>query len=238
MTVMPNKTLRPLLLFLLSLLLVAANAPAKDINNVNQAKAAAVKINQDAPGSFYCGCTIAWQGKKGIPDLASCGYHIRKSALRANRIEWEHVVPAWEFGHQRQCWQNGGRKNCEKDAGYRQMENDLHNLQPAVGEVNGDRGNFQYGQWRGGEGQYGQCAMKIDFRNKLAEPPARARGAVARTYFYMRDRYQLHVSRQQTQLFEAWDRLYPVTPWECKRNRRIEAVQGNANPYVQRACQS
>ncbi|MFT4465554.1 MAG: deoxyribonuclease I [Sodalis sp. (in: enterobacteria)] len=211
-------------------------AKVQQITNFNQAKAAAVKINRDAPGTFYCGCPIRWQGKKGIPDLASCGYQVRKSELRATRIEWEHVVPAWEFGHQRQCWQNGGRKNCAKDSVYRQIETDLHNLQPAIGEVNGDRGNYQYSQWRGGEGQYGRCEMKVDFKNKQAEPPARARGAIARTYFYMRDRYQLRLSRAQTQLFDVWGRTYPVTEWECKRNQRIAAGQGNLNPYITRAC--
>ena len=84
------------------------------------------------------------------------------------------MVPAWQFGHQLQCWQDGGRKNCNKDATYRQIETDLHNLQPAIGEVNGDRNNFMYSQWNGGEGQYGQCPMKVDFKNKQAEPPARA----------------------------------------------------------------
>ncbi|AYZ30288.1 deoxyribonuclease I [Serratia sp. FDAARGOS_506] len=210
---------------------------AHGINNFSQAKAAAAKINQDAPGSFYCGCRIDWQGKKGIPDLAGCGYQVRKNAQRAQRIEWEHVVPAWQFGHQLQCWQDGGRKNCNKDATYRQIETDLHNLQPAIGEVNGDRNNFMYSQWNGGEGQYGQCPMKVDFKNKQAEPPARARGAIARTYFYMRDRYQLRLSRQQTQLFEVWNRQYPVSQWECQREARIAKVQGNHNPYIQQACQ-
>ena len=186
---------------LFMVVLTAGAAQAHGINNFSQAKTAAAKINQDAPGSFYCGCRIDWQGKKGIPDLNSCGYQARKNAQRAQRIEWEHVVPAWQFGHQLQCWQQGGRKNCNKDAGYRQIETDLHNLQPAIGEVNGDRNNFMYSQWKGGEGQYGQCPMKVDFKNKQAEPPARARGAIARTYFYMRDRYQLQLSRQQTQLF-------------------------------------
>ncbi|EGH19336.1 endonuclease I, partial [Pseudomonas savastanoi pv. glycinea str. race 4] len=36
-----------------------------------------------------------------------CGYVPRKSAKRASRIEWEHIVPAWQIGHLRQCWQNG-----------------------------------------------------------------------------------------------------------------------------------
>ncbi|EEA1686992.1 deoxyribonuclease I [Salmonella enterica subsp. enterica serovar Enteritidis] len=227
--------------FFAAALLAAAfsgQALADGINNFSQAKAASVKVNADAPGSFYCGCQIRWQGKKGVVDLESCGYKVRKNENRARRIEWEHVVPAWQFGHQRQCWQDGGRKNCAKDPVYRKMESDMHNLQPAIGEVNGDRGNFMYSQWNGGEGQYGQCAMKVDFKAKLAEPPARARGAIARTYFYMRDQYQLKLSRQQTQLFNVWDKQYPVTAWECERDARIAKVQGNHNPYVQRACQA
>ncbi|MGP2730498.1 endonuclease, partial [Serratia marcescens] len=59
----------------------------------------------------------------------------------------------------------------------------------------------------------------------------------ARTYFYMRDRYQLRLSRQQTQLFEVWNRQYPVSQWECQREARIAKVQGNHNPYIQQACQ-
>lgn len=224
-------------ILLIVALIVSNSALALDINNFSQAKAAAVKINHDAPGSFYCGCKINWQGKKGIPDLSSCGYQVRKNQQRAERIEWEHVVPAWQFGHQLQCWQKGGRKNCDKDPTYRQMEIDLHNLQPAIGEVNGDRSNFMYSQWRGGEGQYGQCPMKVDFKNKLAEPPERARGTIARTYFYMRDRYHLKLSRQQTQLFNAWDHQYPVNRWECQREARIANAQGEHNLYVQRACQ-
>ncbi|PWC21853.1 deoxyribonuclease I [Brenneria roseae subsp. roseae] len=217
--------------------LFSAAAFGQNINNFTQAKAVASEINRDAPGTFYCGCAITWQGKKGTPDLKSCGYQVRKSELRANRIEWEHVVPAWQFGHQRQCWQDGGRKNCSKDPVYREMETDLHNLQPAIGEVNGDRGNAMYGQWNGGGGQYGQCEMKVDFKNNLAEPPARARGAIARTYFYMRDRYQLRLSSQQARLFEVWNKQFPVTQWECTRDQRIAAKQGNHNPYVQQACQ-
>ncbi len=78
--------------------------------------------------------------------------------------------------------------------------------------------------------------MHIDFKNKQAEPPERARGAIARTYFYMRDQYHLRLSRQQTQLFTAWNKLYPVSQWECERDQRIARVQGNHNPYVLEAC--
>lgn len=229
------------LLITTALLLVSFNSQALNLNNYHQnnfqqAKAYAAEINDDAPGSFYCGCKITWHGKKGEPDLNSCGYQPRKNAHRAARIEWEHVMPAWEFGHQRQCWQNGGRKNCSKDADYRRIETDLHNLQPAIGEVNGDRGNYAYSQWNGTDKQYGQCSMQIDFKNRQAQPPERARGAIARTYFYMRDQYHLRLSRQQTQLFTAWNKRYPVSKWECERDQRIARVQGNHNPYVLEAC--
>jgi deoxyribonuclease-1 len=80
--------------------------------------------------------------------------------------------------------------------------------------------------------------MKVDFKGKVAEPPARSRGAIARIYFYMRDRYNLTLSRQQTQLFNAWDKMYPVSEWECQRDIRIAKVQGNHNPYVLQACQA
>ncbi len=32
------------------------------------------------------------------------------------------------------------------------------------------------------------------------------------------------------------NKMYPVTDWECERDERIAKVQGNHNPYVQRAC--
>lgn len=73
------------------------------------------------------------------------------------------------------------------------------------------------------------------FQRKAAEPPARARSAIARTYFYMRDQYNLTLSRQQTQLFNAWNKMYPVTDWECERDERIARCK-IITPYVQRAC--
>lgn len=63
-------------------------ALAEGINSFSQAKAAAVKVHADAPGTFYCGCKINWQGKKGVVDLQSCGYQVRKNENRASRVEW------------------------------------------------------------------------------------------------------------------------------------------------------
>lgn len=206
----------------------------------SQAKKEAVKLYQSHPISFYCGCDIQWKGRRGEPELASCGYTVRKQQTRASRIEWEHVVPAWQFGHQLQCWQSGGRKNCSKnDPIFRKMEADLHNLTPAIGEVNGDRSNFNFSQWNGTDGAtYGQCEMQVNFKAHKAMPPEWARGAIARTYLYMSEQYGFRLSRQQQQLMQAWDKTYPVDAWECERERRIEKIQGNHNPFVFRHCHS
>ena len=80
--------------------------------------------------------------------------------------------------------------------------------------------------------------MKI--ADRKAEPPVRARGAIARTYKYMADAYgpRYRMSRQQTQLMDAWDKMYPVDAWECTRAKRIEALQGNGNAFVKAPCQA
>ena len=178
---------------------------------------------------FYCGCKFS--GKR--VDLSSCGYVPRKNAKRAARIEWEHIVPAWQIGHQRQCWQQGGRKNCTKhDTTYRRAESDLHNLVPAIGEINGDRSNFAYGWLPQQPSQYGACPMVVDFKARIAMPRKAVRGMIARTYLYMSDRYRLRLSKQKRQLYVTWHKQYPVKTWERQRNQLLGCVMGWGNPYV------
>lgn len=187
-----------------------------------------------AMGDLYCGCKWTWVGKSGgRVDAKSCGYETRKQQSRAERTEWEHIVPAWTFGHQRQCWQNGGREHCvDDDPVFRAIEADLFNLYPAVGEVNGDRSNFNYGMTSGVAPQYGQCTTKVDFEQRAVEPRDAVKGLVARTTFYMFDRYQLSMSRQQQQLLMAWDKQFPASAWELERNKRIASIMGHSNPFV------
>ncbi|WP_162599160.1 endonuclease [Shewanella algidipiscicola] len=225
---------------LLVLSLVSANTLASHPSSFNQAKKIARTIySQDlTTTSFYCGCDITIKGKLWQPDFNRCGYQVRKQQKRASRIEWEHIVPAWEFGHQRQCWQQGGRKHCGKsDNLFKKMESDLHNLVPAIGEVNGDRSNYRFSQWNATPEQYGQCAMVVDFKSRKVEPPPHTRGQIARTYLYMQQTYGLQIAKSQLNLFKAWDKTYPVDTIECRRDNAIATRQGNHNPFVQSQCQ-
>ncbi|MDD5391540.1 MAG: endonuclease [Thiothrix sp.] len=194
----------------------------------------ATQVYKDYKTEFYGGCQFKQQQKLLVPLLSSCGYTPRKSAVRANRIEWEHIVPAWVFGHQLQCWQNGGRAHCrDTSKAFRQMEADLHNLVPAIGEINGDRSNFRYQMIPGEARMYGnKVNMEIDFPQRTAEPPDNVWGDAARASLYMRDRYGLKLGDAQEKLFRAWNNLDPVDQWEQQRNRLITQLQGNDNPYV------
>ena len=215
-----------------STLLFVSHTSAEPLT-FRQAKKQLKALYQDEhQTSFYCGCDFRYQGKKLIPDLNSCGYQVRKQHKRASRIEWEHIVPAWAFGHQRQCWQNGGRKACKRDSVFRLMEGDMHNLVPAIGEVNGDRSNYRFSDWNGFPQQYGQCAMVVDFKGKRVQPTQQSRGAIARAYLYMAEKYSLRLSKKERKQYQAWNKQQPPGRWECRRNRLIEKIQGNRNPLI------
>lgn len=220
-------------------LLATGVASADTPSSFRAAKKEAVKIYHDHKTTFYCGCDIEWKGNKGAgkPDLASCGYQVRKQHKRASRTEWEHVMPAWAFGHQLQCWKEGKRKNCKKNSPrFKTMSSDLHNLVPAIGEVNGDRSNFRFTDWNGKPYQYGQCPMIVDFKARQVQPSGHSRGAIARTYLYMSDQYGIKLSKAQKRLMTGWNKAYSVSNWECRRDERIKAIQGWGNPYVARVC--
>jgi deoxyribonuclease-1 len=206
-----------------------SSALANPPRTFSEAKKIGWQLYKKQSVEFYCGCKFS--GNK--VDLKSCGYQPRKNATRAARIEWEHIVPAWQIGHLRQCWKNGGRANCSKnDTMYRKAEADLHNLVPAVGEVNGDRSNFAYGWLPQKPTQYGACQMVVDFKAKVAMPRQEVRGMVARTYLYMSDHYQLRLSKQSRQLYQAWHKTYPAKVWEQQRNQQVGCIMGWGNPYV------
>ncbi len=57
-------------------------------------------------------------------------------------------------------------------------------------------------------------------------PPEHSRGAVARTYLYMHERYGLRLSDQDRQLYEAWHRMYAVGAAERRRNQDIACADG------------
>ena len=218
------------------------------IHLLGPAKVARNVIYADHHIDFYCGC--AWTpnktGTSGKIDPSACGYEPRKNKKRGRVLEWEHVVPAAYFGQDRVCWKRGnsrcvrtngnryrGRACCEKvDRTFKHIEADLHNLTPAVGELNGDRSNTPYGIVAGEPRKYGACDFETGGSPKVTEPPDNVRGDAARVWLYMSDTYDIKLTTAQRDMFKAWSEADPVDKWEKLRNMRINAAQGNVNPYV------
>jgi len=198
------------------------------------------KVYKDHAITFYCGCKYDPKTRK--VDLKSCGLEALSDVKRAQRIEAEHVMPAHHFGQSRECWRNtekvcgkkmSGRKCCEdKDPLFEAAHNDLHNLFPAVGEVNGDRSNYSWGMIPGEKREYGTCNIEVDSSIRRAEPPDTVKGDIARVYFYMEHTYGFNLSKQDRQLFTAWAKEDPPDDWEYERNRRITEIQGRGNPFI------
>jgi len=183
----------------------------------------------------------------------SCGYVPRnkytkkgKLNIRANRVEWEHAVPAENFGRQFKCWRDGdarcvtskgkhykGRRCCTKvNKQYRIMQADLHNLFPSCGELNADRKNYRYDFELPTAGQYGKCEFNVLFKQRRARIREEIRGKIARDYLYFHKRYKMKLSKQELKKYKAWNKEYPPTAWEIERNKRIAKVQGNLNEFI------
>ena len=216
------------------------------ITSFSESKELLLEIYEDHPVTIYCGCSF--KGKK--PNFSSCGYISKKDNKRANRIEWEHVVPAHAFGQSFPEWRNGhpdcvknngnrfkGRRCAEKiNEEFRRMQADMFNLYPAIGEVNEKRSNFSMTMIEGEKREFGECDIEIRI-NKI-EPRESIRGDIARTYMYMDSVYPGRgiISKKNRKLFESWDKSDPVDQWECERAKMIEEVQGNKNKIVSLKC--
>ncbi len=203
----------------------------------NEAKSILRKIYAQGQ-EFYCGCRYDLTAKNRI-DVSSCGY--KGQGVRSQRIEWEHVVPAsifgrrfaeWTEGHP-SCMRNGHMekgRNCARSTSevFSRMEGDLYNLLPTLGELNGARSNYAYGEVKGENREFGACDFEVT--RKLAEPRQEIRGDLARIYFYMDARYPGFeiVNRQNEGLFIAWDRDDPIDLAERQRLQKIESIQGNS----------
>ena len=85
------------------------------ITSFSKSKKLLLKVYKDHPFTIYCGRSF----KRKKPDLSSCGYIPKKDKKRANRIEWEHVVPAHAFGQSFSEWRNGHPK-CVRKNGKKQ----------------------------------------------------------------------------------------------------------------------
>jgi len=201
------------------------------------------KIYKGHRQTFYCGCNYS---KKRKVNLKSCGVTPRKNKDRALRVEAEHVMPASQFGNYRKCWRekictnrkgkkHKGRSCCiRSDKVFKAAHNDLHNLFPSVGEINGDRLNYAWGMIAGEKRSYGACNIEVSSKYRRAEPPESVQGDIARVMLYMEKTYGFTLSKPKKKLYWAWSKADAPDAWEIERNNRIKKVQGNGNVFIEK----
>lgn len=177
--------------------------------------------------TLYCGCS--WEDK--VVDLASCGLE-EFDSTRWNRTEAEHVVPASTIGATRDCWAEGRDYCLKSDDVFEAAHNDLHNLYPAVGQINVYRSNNSVGIVEGDKIEWGSCDFEIDLEADRAEPRPAIRGDIARIHFYMEWQHGVPIPEWQRPTLLHWHAQDPVDDWERTRNSRIEEMQGNSNPFI------
>lgn len=220
---------------------------AKIPQNFSQAKKIAHLLFANHRHTLYCGCMY---NKYKQVNLHSCGMQSASNKKRAHRIEWEHMMPAENFGRQLPCWRkppicikkNGkrlkNRKCCRKiSKTFRAMEGELYNLWPAVGLVNQARSNYRYAQIYNSLAipkiYYG-CPIIISKHKRKVEPFNTAKGIVARANLFMAAHYGIKLSSSQRRLFKAWNKTFPPTTWEKQWAARIARIEGYPNPYITR----
>lgn len=225
------------------------------ISSFSKSKKLLKKVYKEHQITFYAQCKYNYKKKNNMIVRKSCGYEPRneytkkgKVNQRARRIEWEHVIPAENFGRAFVCWREGneqcvksngkkykGRKCCSKvNKQFKYMEADLHNLVPAIGELNADRSNFRFGEISGEKRFYGQnIDFEIDFKKRVTEPRDSIKGDIARTYFYFEKEYGMRISKKDKKILEVWNKLDPIDEWERKKNKLVEKIQGNNNSFIE-----
>jgi deoxyribonuclease-1 len=234
---------------LFSLVFISASAFASGNDSIESFSKAKKNLERlvymDHRETLYCGAKF--DSKKNV--MTPAGFTTSKHKKRAKRIEWEHVLPAENFGRTFSEWRDGhpqcvsskgksfkGRKCASKmNREYRLMQSDMYNLFPAIGAVNAMRSNYNFVAQVNAKSEFGSCDMKID--NRKAEPPIESRGRIARTYLYMDATYKRYsMSKSQKQLINAWDHMYPVSSWECERAKRIKSIQSSNNMIMLDRC--
>ena len=127
---------------------------------------------------------------------------------------------------------------------------DLHHLFATRGSLNGSRGDLPFGELPPNARELRLAADHTiedddpdarnsgSFRDRNAagelsfEPRQSHKGDAARATFYMSVRYEMPIPEPVEDDLRLWHDQDPPTGEERTRNNKIEAIQGNRNPFV------
>ncbi len=156
-----------------------------------------------------------------------CGYQFQPFDRAVNV---EHVLPMAWVARALRC---GSRRQCQRNSRrFNQIESDMHNLYPALAEVNKRRAAMAYGILAGERHDPPGCDFEVDSRRRRVEPRAEVRGDIARAMLYMEKTWRIPLYPKQRALMLRWHRGDPSDDAEKRRNRLIRRMQGRRNTYI------
>jgi len=194
--------------------------------------------------SSFLGCSFDIKGK-----IDNCKKEIGGSKSKV--ISFGHVVSSKRMGKFFKCWNkkadkgfsfyknkiknnnNAKIERCEKNSElFLTMNNDMHNMIPVENNLNLKIKGSDYGFLKNSKESKKIGSIYFNDKLHMIMPNEDWRGRIARTYFYMSNKYSLHMSKDELSTFVLWNNLYPPTKWEKWKNQAVLKVQGNDNPYI------
>jgi len=166
-------------------------------------------------GVFIAGTSSDWRDYSESEDAA------HENWPRAQTMNVEHVFPQSMF------------------SGHIPMRSDLHHLMATLEHPNNVRGNLPFGVVKGTPDYRNDAGAKRG--DGFFEPPNFTKGRVARAmlYFYARYRNEDFFKDAASKFWNAqietlldWNRRFPPTVEERRRNELVQQFQGNRNPFV------
>jgi len=199
-----------------------------------------VYLDSGQTKTLHCGCFFDKQ-KQVYPN--SCDITPSKHPINDKKIilKWVHAMPLSAFAGSMHCW---NQLICTKSDGsmfkganccgsispkFKSMESDMHNLIPSFDWSIGTEKNPIEPVPFGGMEEYKVCTNGGVISK---DPTAKARGNLARAYFYMSFLYRIQIQNTLEENLRAWHFEDPPDKMEEIRNSLIEQVQGNRNPFI------
>lgn len=126
------------------------------------------------------------------------------------------------------------RMSPEGTLRYSHEQSDIHHLRPTISGANSLRGSFPFGDVVNNRNlDHLPAVLGADaYGDTVFSTRAETRGDVARVIFYFAVRWGKGIDDHEEAALRGWMRGDPVDDDERARNDRVEAIQGNRNPFV------
>ena len=117
---------------------------------------------------------------------------------------------------------------------YSHEQSDIHHLRPTISGANSLRGSFPFGDVVNNRNlDHLPAVLGTDaYGDTVFSTRAETRGDVARVIFYFAVRWGKAIDDHEEAALRGWMRGDPVDADERARNDRVEAIQGNRNPFI------